>query len=165
MPTKLFIYIFYCILLINGTYPLNSIAAEIEQVVAYNGLQLQGELKNGSIFKFAVSMKPYASDVKLERFWGIDSDKPERVIKEISLFIDDKKVAIPKGAIFDLADINLPCGVYLMQSAGMVFIYLKGGDATSAYTAVLKFKNGKLLSRAVEFINPLGELDSIVTNF
>ncbi len=110
-------------------------------------------------------MSPYSSKDNLVTFWGVDSERPNKVIENVTLLIEGDYVETLAEATHDLADINVPMGVYLMQSSNVIYLYLKGGDAAGAYTAILEIKGNKVVSRKIEFVNSSGDLDVIYTEY
>lgn len=138
-----------------------------DKVVFYNGVTLYGKLNDGTEFESTIFIEPYKDDGSkpIEKFWGFDREKPTYSIKTIKLKIDRKDALIPNGAIVDLADVTLPRGLYLMQNKYELVLYISGGDAASAYKAALRFKDNKLVSRTIEFVNTEGEPDSITKKF
>lgn len=139
---------------------------EIEQVVKYDALVLKGRLSDDATFEIAITLQPYSiARDRLKKFWGNDAPEPDRVMHRLSLHVSGYDIKFPDDSIRDLADINLPQGVYLTEGDSSVTLHLKGGDAAGAYSAALKIKNGRVISRTIEFINSSGDSDSIVTNY
>jgi len=141
--------------------------AEAEKVVFYNGIKLYGKLNDKSDFVVSLFMEPY-KDTKVKyssKFWGYDKPQPTNIIKELSVIIRGKKLIIPENAIKDLADIIIPEGLFLMQTSRTIVLYIEGGDAAGSYTAALKFVDGKLVSRTIEFMNSEGAPDSVTTKY
>jgi len=144
-----------------------AIDEEMEKVVFYDGTKLYGKLRNNMTFEVSLFIKPYKDDESesIPKFWGIYKEKPDCVINELTVIIGGIKANIPKRAIIDLAEVNLPRGLYLMQTKKAVILYIEGGDGAGSYKASLKLVNNKLISRTIEFINKEGELDSITMDF
>jgi hypothetical protein len=149
--------------------PLNcfGIDTSSDKVVFYDGVALYGKLNNGTQFESTIFIESYkdVGSKPIKKFWGFDRDKPTYSIKTIKLTIGGKDALIPDEAIIDLADVTLPRGLYIMQNKQELVLYIKGGDAASAYKAALRFRDYKLVSRTIEFLNTEGELDSITKKF
>ncbi|MCJ7547114.1 MAG: hypothetical protein MUP30_09890 [Deltaproteobacteria bacterium] len=162
MTDKKILIFFSIIFLLFFAISSFATAAETEKVVFYNGVKLYGKLNDNSDFEVSLFMVPFNDKIKYNyKFWGYDKLKPRYVIKELSVIVRRQKLIIPQDAIKDLADINLPCGLYLMQTTRTIVLYIEGGDAESAYEAALKFVNNRLVSRTIEF----GESDSVTTKY
>jgi hypothetical protein len=145
-------------------FAISSLAAdtETEKVVFYNGVKLYGKLMDNSDFVISLFLEPYNRKIKYNyKFWGNDYPEPTYVIKELFIIVRGKELIIPKNSIKDLADINIPNGLYLMQSTKTIVLYIEGGDGASAYKAALKFVDNRLVSRTIEF----GEGDSVTTKY
>jgi hypothetical protein len=153
--------------ILSGLLISKKACADMEQIVLYNELTLGGKLVDGTEFKLLISIAPCSENnfPVSGKFWGVDSVKPEHIIKSLSLIINNKEILIPKNAIADLADVNLPYGVYLMQNSNAIILYLKGGDAAGAYTAALKVHGGRVVARTINFVNNEGELGQVISEY
>lgn len=149
----------------GGSSMLPKVSDDLQRVVTYDELRLGGLLSSGSRFELTVSTAPYNANVELKTFWGNDSDKPTTLLRTLEVLVDGKRVQFPRKATEDLCDINLPGRVHLMQSADELFVYLGGGDAAGAYTAVLRIIGGHVVSREIRFINASGDQDVVTETY
>ena len=141
--------------------------ADMRKVVSYDEISLSGILNDGSRFVLSISIEPYLNEdgSSIKKFWGRDELTPGYLIDRFYFSINGNEILIPREAISDLADINIPYGVYLMQNERNVAIYLKGGDAAGAYTAKLNVVGSNLVSRVIEYMNSDGDLDQIILEY
>ncbi len=132
-------------------------AADVEQVVDYDGHIITGHLRDSarSPFTITVRTEPYTKkrDDAVKTWIGNESNFPREVITEISLSIGGIKIAIPRVAFVDLGDPHVPHNVYLMQFHEFVYLYIVGSDGAGGYKARFTFKDNKLIERQVEALD------------
>lgn len=152
-------------------YPFNAFpdVNVSEKGVECDGIVFTGFFEDYSKYEFSLFLKAYNKkevDEKIKyHFWGVDAEVPNTVIAKIGFTINNKHILFPTEAFGDLCDVILPCGVYLMQKDKVVLVYLKGGDAAGAYTAIFEFSHERLIKRTIQFVNPEGDLDTVVNKY
>jgi hypothetical protein len=80
--------------------------------------------------------------------WGSEWECPQRRISALEVAFEKQAVFIPYSAFSDLGN---PGSIQIERSAKdtSYSIKIRGGDAATSYSAVLKFKSGLLLERIV----------------
>jgi hypothetical protein len=149
-----------CLLLAAASAP----ALGGEMVVDYSAVALEGQMQKGEKFEARIRMAPYQGGATT--FWGTDGWKPKRTIEKLTVTIGGRAIAIPEAAISDLADITLPTGFYVMdRGSGTAAVYLRGGDGSAAFTAILLIEGDRVVSRTIEFVNAEGNRDRKTQNY
>jgi hypothetical protein len=136
----------------------NSTEAQ-ERVVRYDSLEFSGETSGGVSFSLEISLRPF--DAKDQEgvgfFWGTDGWLPQRVISNVSLTIAGERINVLRESLADLGDVSLPGGVYIMEAGDGLNVYLRGGDASTAYTAILEVVGRVVRARRIEFVDSAGK--------
>ena len=129
------------------------VAADIEQVVDYDGCEIYGHLHDKAQSKFIIRIRasPYSAkrDSAVKSWWGVDGGLPSEVTTELSLSIGGIQIAIPHRAFADLGDPHPPGSISLMQPHDTVYLYIHGGDGAGSYVAKFFIRDGKLIRREV----------------
>lgn len=132
-------------------------AADVEQVVDYDGHTITGHLRDPAHSTFVISVRtsPYSKerDSAVKAWVGNDGNLPREVLTELSLSIGGTDIAIPHEAFADLGDPHVPHAVYLMQLHDLVYLYIKGSDGAGSYEARFTFKNMRLIERRIKALD------------
>ncbi len=129
-----------------------------ERVVQYDAVRLLGRLQGDVPFELSIKRGPFnqrlskqeIKEFTKKRFWGTDGGLPDYSIESLSLRVDGKEIEIPRKAYSDLYNINLPSGLWIMESSNGIHLYISGGDAAGSYEGKLIVKNNKVVAREIE---------------
>jgi len=149
MRKNLFIKTILC-LMILGILPSNAQSAGFVDGVA----TLNGYLLDKTPLKVEVRLKKVTPDYPYRRalLWGGDliSEEdvvmPKVLISTIYVLAGKKKLIIPLSAYSDLGN---PSQVFIKSTSKGFQIIIRGGDAGTAYDAVLKFDARTITGRKV----------------
>jgi hypothetical protein len=143
--------------------PSKAEAVELNNSVTEVRLQL----KNGSEVEIVLKKRALDSSFPYESalMWGGDDDVlPKAVLSMLSVKVAGKVVFIPLSAYADLGAVR---DASVGAKRGGFNITILGGDASSAYRAVLQFRSGLLKQRQVasqEFPNQVWQSTSYSFN-
>lgn len=129
-----------------GSIGQNTEAASLRTGVAV----LQDRTIKGAEVKAKVRTGQYPKDQPFApslMWWGApESGRPGTVVVALEIQIGAEQVPVPVSAIIGLTN---PTDVSLRRGEGDIEIVIKGGDASTSYTAVLVIKDGYLRRRRV----------------
>jgi hypothetical protein len=149
---------------------LNCFAADSDSVaetaVNYSAITLIGSIrKSKDSFEVVVRCVPFNTNSVgggKTRFLGTDGEQPT-CIAQISIKLNGMPMILPRDRYSDLANIDLPRGVYVTIRGKSVVLHVNGGDAAGAYKVRFFFDAKRRVSaREVEQVNEDG--DTIVTH-
>ncbi len=110
-----------------------------------------------SPFAIEIKVVPFDKETHKEKsYHGTDETTPYFVCSELSITINGKKIAIPREAVADLAnisDINSPYG----EGNKTWVVLVRGGENAGAYEVELVFNDEKLVERRFVDISNEGE--------
>jgi len=143
------------------------LASEIEQTSSYYSMSLDGEMQTGEKFSTSISLEKTVCGKYLstQRVYGIDRYCPNTLVKDLKIQISNKTVVIPNKAFSDLADVNLPAGLYMTQHGKEARLYLLGGDGVAAYTATFFIRDNRVIARSIEELSQDGELEKTMVKY
>ncbi len=116
--------------------------------------QLDDEIQISSSVKVSVSIQTITvssgSHLPLAERWGADDSPqmipPKRIITDLKVIYGGERVILPASSFTDLCDLRV---AKLRKIKQGFKIDIKGGDAGTAYSAVLIFEGNKLIRRKV----------------
>jgi hypothetical protein len=118
----------------------------------YNRIAIAGAYEGGPAFDLVIRCSPYSPRRRagVTHFWGGDSPNftPQYVVSDISLKLDQHRIAIPRDAFADLGDVLVPT-VNVDADTRDVHIDWSGGDAAGSYRVVFTFRHYRLVQREV----------------
>lgn len=80
--------------------------------------------------------------------WGAENTCPSEIVRAVSVFHAGRRQIVPLSAF---ADLGSPRAARLIGTSSKNFtLLMTGGEASTAYTAYLKFNGTALVSRKVE---------------
>lgn len=78
--------------------------------------------------------------------WGAENECPRLALVKLAVYVGKEKVFLPRSAF---ADLGLPARIDLKTGPSLLDVVISGGDAATAYTAILKFSRTELKRRKV----------------
>ena len=79
-------------------------------------------------------------------FWGAESIVPKTIVKSISVKFGSQEVFIPLSAYCDLSNSR---NYSLQVDENLYYLIIHGGEASTSYTAEIKFKKNYIIKRKV----------------
>lgn len=135
--------------LFTAIFLLTAVSLEAQTVTRQliEGIAYSPAADAGVPFAIEVKLVPFDKETHKEKsYHGTDETPPYFVCSELSITINGKKIAIPREAIADLAnitDINSPNG----EENKTWVMLVSGGENAGAYEVELVFNDEKLIQR------------------
>lgn len=122
--------------------------AQPNDMFTARGKEMTVRSDDGNIFKIKLqAIKLPKNYIYTEGWrWGTDESTPKRIIKNIQAWWGSEEIFIPLSVYVDLSN---PYDASLRKVEGEIHLVVKGGDAGTAYEALLIFSKGLIRSKKV----------------